>query len=412
MLNHGNKILWSEILKKRDTNPKLAPTKEIKRYKTCLKNAMVCDFRDTKVEKEYAMRYLKKEFPNGKRVKIVQTQRLIEIGFASKPELLEALNKDILMDGQILKRVMLMHESEDYERINISNLSVGDGKDDTELLVHMAMSKYGSIQRIILKYEYGFLLPEAIVIIERNETDIPSEVLINDGMALLDYKNGPKRCHFCKKTNHVYKNCLKRSRRISGREYQHIVNEDSNMSVDLEAEDPPKSDYDKIYVDQDIDMDERNAVNKIPINENRHCDNNKNSSQNLTEKPETPPNLLEEYITNFAPDVNIDSTIINIIEGDESSLSPKHKRKVSSSLPKKLNLIEKKKIDYELQNTIKIRGKEITKQHFGEKCKATKLPKKKLVNPRNTGIQSQEHSGDLNALNINASSISSNDTQC
>lgn len=202
--NARKKLLWSEILKKRDENINIPQLREIKRYKTCLKNAMVIDFRTMKIEKEYAMKFLKIQFPNSKRVKIVHNQRLIELGFATKEELKEACNKELLLDGIAIDSIMLMHESEDFEKIEITNLSTGDDKNETELMIHQTLMAYGAIQRIILREEYGLLLPEATVIIERNGKKIPSELLINDGMAYIDYKNGPKRCLICKKSGHVY----------------------------------------------------------------------------------------------------------------------------------------------------------------------------------------------------------------
>lgn len=297
----------------------------LKPFKTCIKNALAIDFRNINITEEDMYKLTIENMPESTKIEHNSRAKILQLGFKDEKDRLNALSKGFLMDGCHIRKTKLIHESEEAIKLKLTYLSTGDNIEDTEKLITDAIKSMGKILEIQIKTIKNRIVPEALVFIEKyGKSTIPTEILVNDCMARIDYKNGPKRCFLCKRTNHVYKDCMKRRTRTNNAVSETLnQNSSSNLKRTKLYTNPVSStqDEDLMVIGSDSDELEQNEQNTPITTKNKTSKPSNTQIQNIDNfdypEKETHTNTNVLLDTTIQNDQNIHE--INALEKDNGN---------------------------------------------------------------------------------------------
>lgn len=217
---NSNNISYADILKK---NPKIMKQKPKNlEYKSCIKNAIVVDLGAYSTKNE-AIDLMKKHFDNANKMNYIQKKSLLEVGFKSQEEQLEAKTKIITIDGKQLRIERLNHISDIYTVIKATNVNLMDTVEETKETIFNELNKYGEVRNIIIPLiENKWQEPEATIYM-KFETEPPREIKLDGVPMLLNWKGATPRCRFCKRSNHLVADCRNLKRKIENEKNRKMI---------------------------------------------------------------------------------------------------------------------------------------------------------------------------------------------
>lgn len=196
-----------------DQHTKPTKTKNLS-YKTCLKNAIIIDLQDDRFNKEDAILIMDKYFQNAYSMKFELKKNILEAGFITPEEQDKALDLEVIYNNKKLRTQKLHHLTDIFTAIKATNVNVQTNINDTKKLIKQKLEQYGEIKDIFIPLiNNKWQEPEATIYIKIKEYP-PREVDLDGVPMLLNWKGAAPRCRFCKRSNHLVKDCRNLKRKL------------------------------------------------------------------------------------------------------------------------------------------------------------------------------------------------------
>lgn len=168
-------------------------------------------------------------YSNAYAMNYIFKKNLLEVGFKTREEQSEAINKEIIFNGSKLYIQKLHHITDVITVIKATNVNLADTVEETKILIQSKMEQYGEIKDIFIPLVNNrFQEPEATIFIKVNEFP-PREIELEGAKMLLNWKGATPRCRFCKRSNHLVKDCKNLKRKIENqkiKEMQELAKEE------------------------------------------------------------------------------------------------------------------------------------------------------------------------------------------
>ena len=111
-------------------------------FSTCIRNAIAIDFRLIQIDLDDAIDKVLNIMPKANKIDFNSRSTILQVGFKNSTDRNEALTKDILMDGTILRKTKLHHTTEEPLKIYITDLCTDETYEETKQTVIKAMSNW------------------------------------------------------------------------------------------------------------------------------------------------------------------------------------------------------------------------------------------------------------------------------
>lgn len=251
-----NIISYTHIINKENSEKK---SKNLG-YKTCLKNAIIIDLDNKTVNKNDAINIMKEHFSHAYAMNYNHKKNLLEVGFNSKNEQTEAENKEIVLYNKKLYIQKLHHITDIYTVIKATNVNLKPTIKETKELIAEKMKEFGDVKDIFIPLiENKWQEPEASIFI-KIETMPPREIDLEGVQMLLNWKGATPRCRFCKRSNHLVKDCRNLKRKLENTD---ILNKERIAKEHKEATEALKNnnkENDIINNEDKMDEDEQEIL--------------------------------------------------------------------------------------------------------------------------------------------------------
>lgn len=155
-----------------------------------------------------------KYFQNAYSMKFELKKNILEAGFITPEEQDKALDLEVIYNNKKLRTQKLHHLTDIFTAIKATNVNVQTNINDTKKLIKQKLEQYGEIKDIFIPLiNNKWQEPEATIYIKIKEYP-PREVDLDGVPMLLNWKGAAPRCRFCKRSNHLVKDCRNLKRKL------------------------------------------------------------------------------------------------------------------------------------------------------------------------------------------------------
>lgn len=194
--------------------------KDLLPYKSCLKNAIMLDLSvSTPTRKELPV-FMNENFPNAISVNLNSRKGILEVGFKTEEERIEAEMKDVIYKDIKINKQKLFHWTDTIIPIYASNIYLQDTIEETKQLLTERMNFYGTVKEIKIKVLDGkYQIPEALIYLKKTpDKVIPRQIIVLGVPMYLTWRGADPICNYCKRADHIVKNCKKLQYKLNNKD--------------------------------------------------------------------------------------------------------------------------------------------------------------------------------------------------